>query len=159
MCPNKLTKLSFTVGIDIKLSVEHKFTWALCGGDIKASLTAHPEFENADQEKDVLTLLQGVNFSFQSSQEPTWPCGMSRPISSSFVNRSTRPFKNTTRGSLLCTMWTKLGNNIHDDLEFIDMITLEHSKDPNMLTCELCVDHNLVISSQPTIPWCCIQTE
>ena len=44
-----------------------------CDEDIKASLAEHPDYEVANQEKNLITLLkilQSVNFSYRNNQEP-----------------------------------------------------------------------------------------
>ena len=59
--------------VDKELKQVYSIYYVQCDEDIKAGLAEHQDFECANQEKYMLALyriLQSMNFSFQSSQEP-----------------------------------------------------------------------------------------
>ena len=130
--------LTITERIVRELKQVYSIYYGQCDEDIKASLAEHPEFERANQEKDMLTLykiLQSVNFSYRSSQEPILTMWNAKV---DFIKLRQQKHQTVQeyfeRFIAMRDVNETLGNNIHDDLGFADVIARERGENPSTLT-------------------------
>ena len=129
--------LTRTEKIEKEMKQVYSIYYGQCDEDIKASLAEHAQFEVANQEKDVIQLykiLQSVNFSYRSNQEPILTMWNAK---ADFIKL--RQQKQQTvqeyyeRFIAMRDVNETLGNNIHDDLGFVEVIAKENGEDPSTL--------------------------
>ena len=76
--------LTRTEKVEKEMKQVYSVYYGQCDEDMKVCLTEDPTFKQVNEEKDLIRLykiLQGVNFSYRPSQEPSSPCGMPRRTS------------------------------------------------------------------------------
>lgn len=81
--------LTRTDKIEQQIKLVYSVYLGQCDEDIKASLAEHPDFKLADQEKNPIKLykiLQSVNFSYRSNQEPILTMWNAKADSLGFAN-------------------------------------------------------------------------
>jgi hypothetical protein len=118
--------LTRTEKIEQQMKQVYSIYLGQCDEDIKASLAEHPDFKRTDQEKNVIKLykiLQGVNFSYRSNQEPILTMWNAKV---DFIKLRQKPQQSVQeyyeRFIAMRDVNETLGNNIHDDLGFVDVI-------------------------------------
>ena len=109
-----------------------------CNEDMKATLAEHPDFDKANKEKDVFTLLkilQGVNFSYVNSEEPIVTMFKAKY---DFIRIRQQRGQSVTdyyeRFIAMKEVNESLNTNIHDDLGFTAVIAKEKGKDLDTMT-------------------------
>ena len=129
--------LTRTERIEKEMKQVYSIYYGQCDEDIKASLAEHAQFEVANQEKNVIQLykiLQSVNFSYRSNQEPILTMWNAK---ADFIKL--RQQKQQTvqeyyeRFIAMRDVNETLGNNIHDDLGFVEVIAKKNGEDPSTL--------------------------